>query len=54
MNILHDLVADMLEWADSEMRAALLRIPLDNIDRRLAKGLTAPHRLEQRRSGRSG
>lgn len=35
---LHDLVADRLEHADLAARAALLRIPLDNIDRWLATG----------------
>ena len=44
---MHDLVADKLERANSETRAALLRIPFDNIDRWLANGHTAPHRLEQ-------
>ena len=44
---LHDLVADKLERADAATRAALLRIPLDNIDRWIANGHTAPHRLEQ-------
>ena len=39
---LHDLVADKLERDRS-----LLRIPLENIDRWLAQGHTAPHRLEQ-------
>jgi hypothetical protein len=47
MKTLHDLVADKLEGADSAARQALLRIPLDNIDRWLANGHTAPHRLEQ-------
>lgn len=47
VNTLHDLVADKLERADAAARAALLRIPLDNIDRWLANGHTAPHRLEQ-------
>jgi hypothetical protein len=47
MNTLHDLVADKLDQADPATRAALLRIPLDNIDRWLANGHTAPHRLEQ-------
>ena len=47
MKTLHDLVADKLEQADPAARAALLRIPLDNIDRWLANGHTAPHRLEQ-------
>ena len=46
MKTLHDLVADKLERADGDARAALLRIPLDNIDRWLANGHTAPHRLE--------
>ncbi len=45
MKSLHDLVADKLE-ADP----ALLRIPLENIDRWLANGHTAPHRLEQWRA----
>ena len=44
---LHDLVADKLERADAASRAALLRIPLENIDRWIANGHTAPHRLEQ-------
>ncbi|SRR6266478_4627506 len=38
---LHDLVADKLERDPS-----LLHIPLENIDRWLANGHTAPHRLE--------
>ena len=44
---LHDLVADKLERADAASRAALLLIPLDNIDRWIANGHTAPQRLEQ-------
>ena len=44
---LHDLVADKLERADPAAREALLRIPLDNIDRWIANGHTAPHRLEE-------
>jgi hypothetical protein len=47
MTTLHDLVADKLERADPVAREALLRIPLENIDRWLANGHTAPHRLEQ-------
>ena len=47
MKTLHDLVADKLEAADATGCQALLRIPLDNIDRWLANGHTAPHRLEQ-------
>jgi len=47
MTTLHQLVADKLERADAAARARLLRIPLDNIDRWLANGHTAPHRLEQ-------
>ncbi len=47
MKTLHDLVADKLEQADPAARQALLRIPHDNIDRWLANGHTAPHRLEQ-------
>jgi hypothetical protein len=47
MKTLHDLVADKLERADAATREALLRIPLENIDRWLANGHTAPHRLEQ-------
>ncbi|MCI0535809.1 MAG: hypothetical protein L0Z50_11345 [Verrucomicrobiales bacterium] len=42
MKSLQDLVADKIE-NDS----TLLRIPLDNIDRWIANGHTAPHRLEQ-------
>jgi len=44
---LHGLIADKLERADPASREALLRIPLENIDRWLANGHTAPHRLEQ-------
>ena len=47
MKTLHQLVADKLERADPATRARLLRIPLENIDRWLANGHTAPHRLEQ-------
>jgi hypothetical protein len=47
MKTLHELVADKLEQADPATRARLLRIPLENIDRWLANGHTAPHRLEQ-------
>jgi len=47
MKTLHELVADKIEQADPTARAVLLRIPLDNIDRWLANGHTAPHRLEQ-------
>ena len=47
MKTLHELVADKLERADGATREALLRIPLDNIERWLANGHTAPHRLEQ-------
>jgi len=47
MTTLHDLVADKLERAEAATRDALLRIPLDNINRWLANGHTAPHRLEQ-------
>lgn len=39
---LHELVADKLERDRS-----LLRLPLENIDRWLGQGHTAPHRLEQ-------
>ena len=42
MKTLHTMVADKLEQDRS-----LLRIPLENIDRWLANGHTAPHRLEQ-------
>jgi hypothetical protein len=42
MKTLHELVADKLERNPS-----LLHIPLENIERWLAKGHTAPHRLEQ-------
>jgi hypothetical protein len=44
---LHELVADKLERADPATRDALLRIPLENIDRWIANGHTAPQRLEQ-------
>ena len=47
MKTLHDLVADKLEQAGEEARAALLRIPLQNIDRWIANGHTSPDRLEQ-------
>ena len=47
MKTLHELVAEKLEQADRATRAALLRIPLENIDRWLANGHSAPHRLEQ-------
>lgn len=47
MNTFHTLIADKLERADPAARAALLRIPLENIDRWLANGHSAPHRLEQ-------
>ena len=42
MKTLHELVADKLERDPS-----LLRVPLENIDRWLAQGHSAPHRLEQ-------
>src|SRR6266704_982353 len=42
MKTLHDLVAEKLERDPS-----LLRIPLENIERWLANGHSAPHRLEQ-------
>lgn len=45
LKTLHDLTADKLERDPS-----LLRIPLENIDRWIAKGHTAPHRLEQWRA----
>src|SRR6266436_2499242 len=44
---LHELIADKLERADPASREALLRVPLENIDRWLANGHTAPQRLEQ-------
>lgn len=47
MKTLHDLIADKLEQADAPSRDELLRIPLENIDRWLAKQHTAPHRLEE-------
>ena len=47
MNTLHELVADKLEKAKPAARNVLLSIPLNNIDRWLANGYTAPHRLEQ-------
>jgi len=42
MKTLHELTADKLK-----RNSALLSIPLENIDRWLANGDTAPHRLEQ-------
>ncbi len=39
---LYDLIADKIERDPS-----LLRIPLENIQRWLAEGQTAPHRLKQ-------
>ena len=42
MKTLHDMVADKIERDPS-----LLRIPIENIDRWIAHGHTAPHRLEQ-------
>src|SRR4051812_44338648 len=42
MKTLHDFVADK-----RESDPALLRIPLENIERWLADGHSAPHRLEQ-------
>jgi hypothetical protein len=42
MKTLHELVADKLERDPS-----LLRIPLENIDRWIVNGHTAPHRLEE-------
>jgi hypothetical protein len=47
MKPFHQLVADKLERADAPTREALLKIPLDNIDRWLTNGHTAPRRLEQ-------
>ena len=47
MKTLYHLGADKLEQADPAARAPLLRIPLENIERWLANGHTAPHRLEQ-------
>lgn len=47
MKTLHDLLADKLDQASPETKQALLRIPLENIDRWIANGHTAPHRLEQ-------
>jgi hypothetical protein len=44
---LHELTADKLERADPAAREALLRIPLENIDRWLANGHTSPQRLEE-------
>jgi hypothetical protein len=46
MKTLHELVADKLAQANPESRTMLLQIPLDNIDRWLANGHTAPKRLE--------
>ncbi len=47
MKELHELISDKLEQSDSAARTVLLSIPLDNIDRWLANGHTAPHRLER-------
>jgi hypothetical protein len=47
MKTLQELIADKLERADATSRAALLRIPVENIERWLANGHTAPHRLAQ-------
>ncbi len=47
MKTLHEAVADKLERADPATRDQLLRIPLENIERWLANGQTAPNRLEQ-------
>jgi hypothetical protein len=47
MKTLHELVADKLEQSDAATRAGLLRIPVENIERWLANGHAAPHRLEQ-------
>ena len=41
MNTLHELVADKLDQAEPAARQALLRIPLDNIERWLANGYYA-------------
>jgi hypothetical protein len=46
MKTLHELIADKLERADEAGRAALLRIPLENIERWLANGHPAVRRLE--------
>jgi hypothetical protein len=46
MATLHELVADKLERADAATRMELLQVPLQNIDRWLANGHTAPRRLE--------
>jgi hypothetical protein len=42
MKTLHELIAEKLEH-----NPLLLQVALDNIDRWLADGYTAPHRLEQ-------
>lgn len=47
MKTFQELIAEKLERADAASRATLLRIPLENIERWLANGHTAPHRLEQ-------
>jgi hypothetical protein len=47
MKTLHEPIADKLERADAASQATLLGIPLENIERWLAHGHTAPHRLEQ-------
>jgi hypothetical protein len=44
---LQELIADKLERAGTPSRGELLRIPLENIERWLAKGHSAPHRLQQ-------
>ena len=44
---LQDLIANKLEQADLTARAELLGIPLENIERWLSNGHSAPHRLEQ-------
>ncbi len=47
MRTFGELIAQKLESAGLETRTKLLQIPLDNIERWLANGYSAPHRLEQ-------
>ncbi len=47
MKTLHELVADKLGRANPASRETLLCVALDNINRWLANGHSAPHRLEE-------